>query len=120
MSVKILVSLPQEFLDNVDHAAAEEHRSRSELIREALRAYLETRHEKKSRVKTIAEERAAYQTNTTSIQKTSDAPAARTPEQQEKIAKTIALQDEIAHKLRHVKTDSTGDIRHWRETYRGG
>jgi len=43
MTNKILVSFPEKFLENVDRVAAEEHRSRSELIREALRSYLETR-----------------------------------------------------------------------------
>lgn len=43
MANKILVSLPEEFLETVDQVAADEHRSRSELIREALRSYLETR-----------------------------------------------------------------------------
>jgi CopG family transcriptional regulator/antitoxin EndoAI len=43
MANKILVSLPEKFLEDVDHLAAEEHRSRSELIREALRAYMEKR-----------------------------------------------------------------------------
>jgi uncharacterized protein (DUF433 family) len=46
MANKILVSLPNKFLENVDRVAAEEHRSRSELIREALRSYLETRNKK--------------------------------------------------------------------------
>jgi len=55
MANKILVSLPEKFLDDVDRVAAEEHRSRSELIREALRAYLETRQSKK-----ISEQSASY------------------------------------------------------------
>jgi len=48
MANKILVSLPEKFLEDVDRLAAEEHRSRSELIREALRAYLEARQGKKA------------------------------------------------------------------------
>jgi len=48
MANKILVSLPEKFLEDVDRVAAEEHRSRSELIREALRAYLEIRKSKKA------------------------------------------------------------------------
>jgi CopG family transcriptional regulator/antitoxin EndoAI len=56
MTTKILVSLPQEFLDEVDQLAAEEHRSRSELIREALRAYLEARQARKLQLKRIAEQ----------------------------------------------------------------
>jgi uncharacterized protein (DUF433 family) len=47
MANKILVSFPEKFLEDVDRVAAEEHRSRSELIREALRAYLETRQGKR-------------------------------------------------------------------------
>ena len=43
MANKILVSLPEKFLEDVDRVAAEEHRSRSELIREALRAYLDAK-----------------------------------------------------------------------------
>ncbi len=60
MTTKILVSLPQEFLDEVDHLAAEEHRSRSELIREALRAYLEARQVRKLQLKRITEQSAPY------------------------------------------------------------
>ena len=60
MTTKILVSLPQEFLDAVDHLAAEEHRSRSELIREALRAYLETRQVRKLQLRHVAEQSALY------------------------------------------------------------
>lgn len=60
MAIKVLISLPQEFLENIDLVAAEEHRSRSELIREALRAYLETRQIRKLRLKQAAEGRAPY------------------------------------------------------------
>ena len=60
MAVKILVSLPQEFLDEIDRVAQEEHRSRSELIREALRSYLETRQVRKLRLKQVAEGRPIY------------------------------------------------------------
>ncbi|MDR7523782.1 MAG: ribbon-helix-helix protein, CopG family [Armatimonadota bacterium] len=38
---KVMVSLPDEFLKRVDRAAAVQNRSRSELIREALRTLLE-------------------------------------------------------------------------------
>ena len=37
---KIMISLPQEFLNEVDRAAEAQGRSRSELIREALRTLL--------------------------------------------------------------------------------
>ena len=44
MTVKVMVSFPDEFLAEVDRVAREEHRSRSELLREAMRLYIETRH----------------------------------------------------------------------------
>ena len=37
---RVLISLPDDFLADVDAVAEREHRSRSELIREALRAYM--------------------------------------------------------------------------------
>jgi metal-responsive CopG/Arc/MetJ family transcriptional regulator len=40
---KVMISLPDEFLERVDRAARREHRSRSELIREALRRWLDER-----------------------------------------------------------------------------
>lgn len=40
MMARIMISLPKEFLDIVDAAAKMEHRSRSELIREAVRGYI--------------------------------------------------------------------------------
>ena len=54
MANKILISLPEKFLEDVDRVAAEEHRSRSELIREALRAYLEAKKGK------VGEQSASY------------------------------------------------------------
>jgi CopG family transcriptional regulator/antitoxin EndoAI len=60
MAIKVLFSLPQEFLEDIDHIAAEEHRSRSELIREALRSYLETRQIRKLRLRQVAEHPALY------------------------------------------------------------
>ena len=40
MTSKVMVSFPDEFLAEVDRVAQEEHRSRSELVREALRQYI--------------------------------------------------------------------------------
>ena len=37
---KVLLSIPAEFLSTVDRVAASQQRSRSELIREALRSYM--------------------------------------------------------------------------------
>jgi metal-responsive CopG/Arc/MetJ family transcriptional regulator len=39
-TARILISLPDEFLNEVDDVANSEHRSRSDLIREALRTYM--------------------------------------------------------------------------------
>ena len=43
---RILISMPEKFLKEIDGVAEEESRSRSELIREALRTYIQ-----KSRVR---------------------------------------------------------------------
>ena len=37
---KILISMPEEFLAKIDRVAESEQRTRSELIREALRGYI--------------------------------------------------------------------------------
>jgi metal-responsive CopG/Arc/MetJ family transcriptional regulator len=43
MATKVLISFPDDFLAEVDAAAQEEHRTRSELLREAVRFYLRSR-----------------------------------------------------------------------------
>jgi hypothetical protein len=40
---KVMISVPEEFLAEIDKAAKEENRSRSEFLREAVRLYLEIR-----------------------------------------------------------------------------
>jgi len=55
MASKILVSISDKFLKEVDRVADKEHRSRSELIREALRAYMETR-----KIKKVGEQSVTY------------------------------------------------------------
>jgi len=37
---RVLISMPEEFLNKIDTVADGENRSRSELIREALRTYI--------------------------------------------------------------------------------
>ena len=37
---RVLISMPEGFLDKIDEVAEKESRSRSELIREALRSYI--------------------------------------------------------------------------------
>ncbi len=46
---RVLISMPEEFLSSIDKVAGNEQRSRSELIREALRTYIN-----KSRVRNNA------------------------------------------------------------------
>ena len=37
---RVLISMPERFLDEIDAVAGQENRTRSELIREALRTYM--------------------------------------------------------------------------------
>ena len=37
---KILISMPDKFLESIDKLATDEQRTRSELVREALRSYI--------------------------------------------------------------------------------
>ena len=37
---RVLISMPEKFLDEIDQVADIENRSRSELVREALRRYM--------------------------------------------------------------------------------
>ncbi len=53
---RVLISMPEEFLSKIDGVATDEQRSRSELIREALRVYI---HRHKIRENTLAGENAA-------------------------------------------------------------
>ncbi|MBX9770118.1 MAG: ribbon-helix-helix domain-containing protein [Candidatus Obscuribacterales bacterium] len=41
MPKKVLVALPQGLLEQIDFVAGVEHRTRSDLIREAMRRYIE-------------------------------------------------------------------------------
>ena len=52
---RVLISMPEGFLDQIDEVAEMESRSRSELIREALRSYI-TRN--KARNNTLADKNA--------------------------------------------------------------
>ena len=52
---KVLISMPERFLDEIDGVADNENRSRSELIREALRTYI---HKSKVRNTVLANKNA--------------------------------------------------------------
>lgn len=53
---RVLISMPERFLGEIDKVADTENRSRSELIREALRTYI---HRNKVRENTLASKNAA-------------------------------------------------------------
>ncbi|MCI5824019.1 MAG: ribbon-helix-helix domain-containing protein [Candidatus Gastranaerophilales bacterium] len=52
---RVLVSMPEDFLGKIDKVAMSENRTRSELIREALRSYI-----RKNSMSTL-NEKAIYQ-----------------------------------------------------------
>ncbi len=83
--MKVMISMPEELLAEIDKAAAEENRSRSEFLREAVRLYLKVR---KAKI---------------------------TPSQDPRIRKAIAIQDALARQDTLPKWDSTAEIRRWRE-----
>jgi CopG family transcriptional regulator/antitoxin EndoAI len=85
MTVKVMVSFPDEFLAEVDRIAKEEHRSRSELVREAIRYYIAT-HYRDSKPGTLPQ-----------------------------VQQAVAAQDALARLSPGTGEDSTADIRHWRE-----
>lgn len=53
---RVLISMPEKFLNEIDTVADNENRTRSELIREALRTYM---HRNKVRENTLATKNAA-------------------------------------------------------------
>ncbi len=52
---RVLISMPEDFLNKIDTVAENENRTRSELIREALRTYI---HKQKVRENTLAAQNA--------------------------------------------------------------
>jgi metal-responsive CopG/Arc/MetJ family transcriptional regulator len=85
MTTKVMVSFPDEFLVEVDRIAREEHRSRSELVREALRFYIGLRQEQ------------------------------RLPGANPFVRQAVMVQDRLSRVAPGTGQDSTADIRRWRE-----
>jgi len=85
MATKVMVSFPDEFLAQVDRLAREEQRSRSELIREALRFYIGLRQ------------------------------AQGRPGANPLVRQAILVQDRLSQVASGGGQDSTTDIRHWRK-----
>ena len=83
---KVMITMPDEFLKQIDKAAAAEHRSRSELMREAMRAYL-AEHARGKRASLL------------------DKPSVRA---------AVAFQDRMREKSKGVKFDSVAFIRKMR------
>ena len=52
---RVLISMPEDFLNRIDELAEGENRSRSELIREALRTYI---HKQRVRENALARKNA--------------------------------------------------------------
>lgn len=85
MAVKVMVSFPKEFLAEVDRVAREEHRSRSELLREAMRLYLALRRGER---------------------RPGDAP---------RVLSAVATQDALARLAHGTGEDGAADVHRWRE-----
>jgi metal-responsive CopG/Arc/MetJ family transcriptional regulator len=85
MVTKVMVSFPSEFLTEVDRIAQEEHRSRSELLREAMRLYIQMR-------------RVAFRPG--------DVPRVRS---------AVMTQDTLSRLAPGTGEDSAADVRRWRE-----
>lgn len=52
MARKVLIAVPPVMLEKLDHIAAHEQRTRSELFRESLRRYIDNFEDKRGEVKT--------------------------------------------------------------------
>ena len=86
MMAKVMVSFPDEFLEDVDRVAREEHRSRSELVREAIRLYIDVR---RRRLR---------------------------PADNPRVQQAVAVQDTLSRAAPGSgEDDSTLDVRRWRE-----
>jgi metal-responsive CopG/Arc/MetJ family transcriptional regulator len=82
---KIMISIPEEMVVDLNQAAKEEHRSRSEFVREALRLYIQVR-------------------KSHSI-----------PGKYPQVQRAIAVQDALAAADTAGEWDGTYEIRKWRE-----
>jgi len=89
MAAKVMVSFPEEFLAEVDRIACEEHRSRSELLREAMRLYMEMRR------------------------------GERRPRDVPRVRSAVMAQDALSRLAPGAGEDSAADVRRWREAQKG-
>ena len=84
--IKVMISMPEELLNEIDKAAEEENRSRSEFLREAARFYLRYR------------------------------KASTLPDQNPCIQRATAIQDKLAGQDTAKEWDSTSEVRKWRDS----
>ena len=89
MVTKVMVSFPEEFLAEIDRIARQEHRSRSELLREAMRLYISTK-KRKAR-----------------------------PGEDPSVQQAIEIQDRLSRLTPGIGEDSAEDIRRWRDIHGG-
>ncbi len=82
---KVMISMPEEFLAEIDKAAKKENRNRSEFLREAARFYLEVR-----RMPGI-------------------------PSQDPRVQRSIAVQNNLARHDTLDEWHSVAEIRKWRD-----
>ncbi len=80
-----MISMPEGLLAEVDRAAKEENRNRSEFLREAIRLYLKVKETQ------------------------------RIPAQDPRVQQAIAIQDALANGDILEGWDSTAEIRRWRQ-----
>lgn len=85
MAAKVTVSLPEELLAEVDRIAKEEQCSRSELLCEAMRLYMELRRGR------------------------------RRPGDDPRVQAAVAAQDALSRMTPGSGEDSSADVRRWRE-----
>ena len=86
-SAKIMISVPEEMLSELDHKAREDHRSRSEFIREAVRHFLE-------------------------FSKAPDVPG-----RNQRIREAVSVQDALAKEDSSKDWNGAEEIRKWRASH---
>lgn len=88
MTTKVMISLPEPFLEEIDRRAKVEHRSRSEFLREAVRFYLRAQEGR--------------------------LPPGQLPEVQQ----AVSIQNRLAETMVNPEVDSVETLRYWREQRR--
>lgn len=88
MTTKVMISLPEPFLEEIDRRAKVEHRSRSEFLREAVRFYLRAQEGR--------------------------LPPGQLPE----VQRAVSIQNRLAETMVNPEVDSVETLRYWREQRR--